>query len=503
MAAPPERADQPDVEPSQDSSGQQAVGEVKAAPRRVVSWVATHVNVIAAYATIIGVVIAAIALIPPFRDMFADSGRSASTTTPPATPSEGDSPVTLTPTTDQLVSSTPEGIPANGDSGRPSLDSTGRYVVFTSNATNLADAATSGRYNIYRKDRLTGAVHLASGGRGRGEVGNGDSQFPTVCSNGRFVSFASTSTNLLAEGPRLRPGPFRVYVRDTLNQTTYLISPSDADGDSVAPQLSEDCSKIVFESDASNLVRGDDNGSFDVFVTRVGLPGSTTLVSSNARGLAANASSSRAAISPDGRFVAFTSWATDVVEVSGRSGRPEIYVHDLPAARSSLITGVFGGQDDDIQGFSWPNFSGDSKLLVFRSLTRSDDPSPRGRHVYVWDVERGRSVITEIDGTTPTGWADACTTGVSNGTNFSPQISGAATGRGYLVLFTIPDGTSCGLVLRDLDGNDIPVDIESSTQEVIEPSLSSTGTSLAWAVTGNSQAGTPQLVYSCDLSSCR
>jgi len=122
--------------------------------------------------------------------------------------------ITLPATPNQLVSSNDNAVPANGDSGRPALDQSGRFIAFTSVASNLADNA-GGQYNVYLKDRETGSIHLASPGAS-GAIPDGNSQFPTICSTGRWVAFASTATNLLGSGPVLRPHTWRVYVHDTL-----------------------------------------------------------------------------------------------------------------------------------------------------------------------------------------------------------------------------------------------------------------------------------------------
>ena len=127
----------------------------------------------------------------------------------------------------QLVSSTRNGQPANGSSGRPSFDSSGRYVAFTSNATNLSSSATNGEYNIYRKDRESGAIYLASRGL-NGSPANGSSQFPTICRSGRYIAFALTATNLIQGKAHVNGKYDQVYVNDTLTGQTILVSETKA-----------------------------------------------------------------------------------------------------------------------------------------------------------------------------------------------------------------------------------------------------------------------------------
>lgn len=116
-------------------------------------------------------------------------------------------PVHVNSGVDQLASSTKGGVPGNGDSGRPALDNSGRYIVFTSDSTNLSPLARSGNYNIYRKDRLTGDLTLVSVGFGNTQP-NGDSQFPIICANGEicsvFVNCSESHTNTTIQPARLQ-----------------------------------------------------------------------------------------------------------------------------------------------------------------------------------------------------------------------------------------------------------------------------------------------------------
>ena len=151
----------------------------------------------------------------------------------------------------------------------------------------------------------------------------------------------------------------------------------------------------------------------------------------------------------------------------------------------------------NIAGFSWPDFSPDGRYLIFRSVTNADNPAARGSHVLVWNVYKQRSVFTAANGSTPVGWSDACVTGVNNGTNFSPVISDPSRSHSYRVLFTVARDGVCNLVLRDLQGNDIPIRSEINVQQILEPTINSTGDFIGWDV-----ASQPQLVYACRVNRC-
>jgi Tol biopolymer transport system component len=398
---------------------------------------------------------------------------------------------------EQLVSSDSNGIPADGDSGRPSIDASGRYVAFTSDATNLSPAATNGHYNVYRKDRVTGAIYLASGGA-NGTEANGSSQFPVICANGTWIAFASTSTNLIAGGARLTAAFSEVYVKNAVTGQTTLVSvsgttgaPADASSDN--PRFSTDCSKIAFESKADNLAPGTSGNLYNIYVRDL-RTGTTTIASVSSNGDDLNADSTLEDINGAGTMVAFTSWASNLPLAD--PGHPEIYVRSLTAHTTIAISTFFRSLGPDARGFSWPDFSPDGRYLIFRSLTDPLNVTRRGRYVLVWDIVKNHSSITSASGA-PAGWPDACVTGINNGTDFSPIIADPGSDHSYRVLFTVARNGICNLVLRDLGGNDIPIDSEINYQQVLEPTINSSGDFISWDV-----ASQPQLIYACKIDEC-
>lgn len=404
-------------------------------------------------------------------------------------------PVKIASSPRQLVSSNSAGEVGDGDSGRPSFDASGRYVVFTSDSTNLAPEATNGQYNIYRKDRESGAVYLASSGVNE-EPSNGSSQFPVICSTGRFIAFASAATNLVPAAPGIDGSNYQVYVNDTLTRQTYLVSATStgeaANGDSRNPMFNSDCSEVVFESSATNLSAT--NGASNVYVKNL-LSQSVTLASTGDAGSLLNNSSTHAAINQTGTMVAFTSWATNLPRATG--GMPAMYLRNLQTRKTVNVSTAFMHFCSTAKGYSWPSFSPDGRYLVFTSVNSSGNPNFRGNCVFVWDTEKHRSAIVGATGT-PVGWSDACVTGVNNGTTFAPEISNSTHTHPYLILFTVarPNG-ACSLVLRDLRGNDIPVKSGINRGQILEPSINNSGDYLSWDVSGNRQQ-----VYACKLASC-
>jgi len=169
----------------------------------------------------------------------------------------------------RLVSVRSNGAQANAECLSPLISENGRFVAFNSVASNLVRHDTGGHYDAFVHDRRTGKTFRASvNSKGRG--GNGESQTPTVSNNGKFILFASTSTNLAPNDDT--PGT-DIFLRNMLTGKTRLVSVSrrghEGNGNSFIyyRSLSADGRWASFESAASNLVENDSVGGYDdVFV---------------------------------------------------------------------------------------------------------------------------------------------------------------------------------------------------------------------------------------------
>lgn len=180
-----------------------------------------------------------------------------------------------------------------------------------------------------------------------GDDANGDSYSAThssISADGRFVVFRSYATNLIADDTN---GSRDVFLRDTQSGTTSRLSVSSngsqGNGDSFSPVISADGTKVVFASDASNLVPGDTNGVTDVFLRDVPT-GTTTRLSVSSTGNEANDVSAPRAISSNGNVVAFTSSATNLVtDVSEQSSLyRQLYLRSVDTDRTVMVS-EYGG----------------------------------------------------------------------------------------------------------------------------------------------------------------
>jgi acetyltransferase-like isoleucine patch superfamily enzyme len=219
----------------------------------------------------------------------------------------------------------------NGASYSNGISADGRYVAFQSLATDLvAGSDTNGIYDVFVRDLQTGVTTLVSENAAGTGTGNGASYPPIISADGRFVAFASFASDLVTGDTN---GNMQdVFVRDLQTGTTTLVSENAAgtgsgNGSSQNPVISADGGYVAFLSSASDLVAGDTNGTYDVFVRDL-QTGVTTLVSENAAGTGSgNSSSFDPVVSASGNAIAYTSFATDLTAgfVDGNGAEPDIF----------------------------------------------------------------------------------------------------------------------------------------------------------------------------------
>ncbi|HXR05241.1 MAG TPA: hypothetical protein VN836_11090 [Verrucomicrobiae bacterium] len=220
----------------------------------------------------------------------------------------------------------------NGNSAISWLSPDGRFVVFSSSACDLV-SGDNGQLDldVFLRDRLTDTTMLVSANLNGTGGGNGNSMFGSASTNGQYVVFQSDASDLV---PGDTNGVSDIFVRDLVAGTTTLVSVATngglANGASTDPVMTPDGRYVAFVSAATNLVAGDTNGIPDVFVRDL-VGGTTVLVSV---GAAPPSGSTTAAVSspvitPDGRYVAFFSSASGLTASSPANSAGEIYVRDL------------------------------------------------------------------------------------------------------------------------------------------------------------------------------
>jgi|GEM_PF-1997590 len=301
----------------------------------------------------------------------------------------------------------------NGDSYSPQLSSDGRYVVFHSSATNLVTGASGTQ--VYRKDLQTGSIVLVSSGDGSAEnQGNGGySGSVQFTSDGRYVVFRSNATNFVAGA-----SGFQIYRKDLQTGSIVLVSSTDGsaanqgNSSSGSAQLTPDGRYLVFLSQATNLVMG--ASGFQIY--RKDLQTGSIVLVSSADGSAANKGNSYSfspQITSDGRYVVFRSEATNLV--AGASGY-QIYRKDLQSGTLVLVSSTDGSTANRGNGDSHSTqITSDGRYVVFESLATSLVPGASGRQIYRKDIQTGALVLVSS--------TDGSVANQGNGDSFSTQIT--------------------------------------------------------------------------------
>ncbi|HEY3267722.1 MAG TPA: DUF642 domain-containing protein [Armatimonadota bacterium] len=270
----------------------------------------------------------------------------------------------------ERVSVSPSGAPANAGCGAASVSQDGRFVAFTSAATNLVAGHSGTLADVFVRDRLLGVTECVSTSVSGGAA-NGDSAECSISADGRVVAFRSDASNLAAGDTNAVAD---IFVRDRAAGTTERVSVSSAgaqaNGGSGRPYLSGDGRFVVFTSLAANLVAGDTNGLRDVFV-RDRMMGTTTRVSVSSTGAQGDGESGNpwggVAISQDGRFVAFESLASNLA-AGDTNGAADVFVRNLSTGVTERVSvSTYGVQGEANAGCNIPAISADGRVVVYYS----------------------------------------------------------------------------------------------------------------------------------------
>jgi Tol biopolymer transport system component len=353
-----------------------------------------------------------------------------------------------------------DGVP-DGSSSSPSLSADGRFVAFTSAASNLVPDDTNALPDVFVHDRLEGVtVRVSVDGRGR--EADGASGEAVISSDGRSVAFTSSATNLVEADTNEAAD---VFVHDLDSGITELVSAAEdgvqSSDPSGAPSISADGRTIAFVSGAGldadhagggvfvrdraarsttwiaegvrPAISGD--GRWVAFVSDHAVhlhdrdTGTTERVAVDAAGAPANADSDWPAISADGRTIAFHSLATNLVP-DAHAGW-DVYVHEIGTRRTDLVSVDSGGTPANASSF-FPRLSADGSLVAFTSIAgnlarEGDDSEDHAWSLYVRDL------------TAATTWRLPLSTGVPEDT-YDHAVS--ADGRSIVFASLAPDPAS-------------------------------------------------------------
>lgn len=270
-----------------------------------------------------------------------------------------------------------------GNSFLPAFSADGRRIVFVSQAHNLVTNDNPSAYlDVFAYDLAGSNVALVSAGSSGFGGGNYNSSYPSISSNGQFIVFASAASNL---APNDTNNASDVFLRDLNSGVTRLVS-VDLFGSSPAnpfpyqstnipvsgnPMISADARYVFFESAATNMVSlADNNMASDIFVRDL-VANQTTLITVNYAGTGAGSgSSSLGGITPDGRWAAFASKSTNLVPTT-HSNLQEVFLRDLQANKTYWASSNALNPSDVSAFFFAPVVSANGRFVYFKKNTGS------------------------------------------------------------------------------------------------------------------------------------
>jgi Tol biopolymer transport system component len=312
----------------------------------------------------------------------------------------------------------------------------GRFVAFASGSTNLVPGDTNGVADVFVRDTVAATIERISVSTAGTEAAAA-SATPSISEDGRYVAFASTADNLVAGDTNTLSD---IFVRDTVADTTVRVSVNSAGqqatGASTEPSISGDGRYVVFTSLAADLVVGDGNSASDVFVRDL-VAGTTSRLSVDAGGADADGASSQPKIAADGRYVAFVSDATDLVTGDTNAAR-DVFVRDLQTSSTERVSVRSTGSQGDLSS-EGPAISADGQFVSFYSLASNLVASDTNavRDVFVRDRVASTTIRASV----------SSSNAQSNGGSFAFGNALSADGR-YLVFWS----SGSNLVTGDSNG---------------------------------------------------
>jgi Tol biopolymer transport system component len=290
-------------------------------------------------------------------------------------------------------------IGASGDVRNLDMTPDGRFIAFVANTNDTSGATTC----ILVWDAQSGTQVLASGTLSNTVPTDSICQWPMMDRSGRFVAFLCSATNLT---PNALVGDYHLYVRDLLLGTTVLV---DQDGSGIgsatsllaAPILSADGRFVAFECPDANLVSNDRNGSYDVFVRDLASH-VTELISAEHPALSSVtpngfSSASPSSVNADGRFIAFTSDADNIV-AHDTNHLGDVFVRDLLIGTNLLVSVSTNGSHSG-DGLSYdPAISGDGRYVAFSSTAANlvAGDTNNAHDVFRRDLQAGTTVLVSV-----------------------------------------------------------------------------------------------------------
>jgi hypothetical protein len=294
----------------------------------------------------------------------------------------------------QLVSVSSGSVQGNAPSWFPysgSVSGDGRYVAFYSQATNLtSDANNDG--SVFVRDMQAQTTALASLDQ------NGSPFLSTlggiISANGQYVAFMGSSQSF--------SGVYRRDLQMGMTEREDIASDGTLGNSSfpVPRGVSADGRFVLFSSDATNLVPGTSSGTPQQMYLRDNTAGTTALVSAAPDGTPANQSCTVAAMSADGRYIAFSSMATNLVSLN-LNGTAQVFLRDMQAGQTTIVSLASDGTvaNQSVSNTYGMAISADGRFVAFTSSATNLAPAATdgSMHLFLWDQQSRQTTVVDQD----------------------------------------------------------------------------------------------------------
>ncbi|MBD2092438.1 PD40 domain-containing protein [Microcoleus sp. FACHB-1515] len=291
------------------------------------------------------------------------------------------------------VSIASDGTQSNRLSDSPSISADGRYVAFWSEADNLVENDTNQVADAFVHDRQTGETTRISIDS-NGIQGNGGSYGTTISADGRYVAYSSFASNLVSGDTNFERDVF-VFDRETRQTTRVSIDSNGKQGYGLSrfPHISGNGRYVAFHSNTNSFVSGDTNNHYDVFVfDRV--TGQTSAVSRSFQGVFGNRDSLDPMLSADGRYVVFESEASNLA-VGDTNSRVDIFVHDRQTGETTGVSTSAAGNFGNANSFD-PVISADGRYITFASDASNLVEGDTNNRTDIFRYDRQTEVLTRL-----------------------------------------------------------------------------------------------------------
>jgi hypothetical protein len=418
-------------------------------------------------------------------------------------------------------------IPSNSICARPVLDSSGQYVAFLSAGSGLVTNPVSSDFHLYRRDLQAGSTVLLDSDTNNSGALLNTAPIPSLSADGQLVAFESVDAKLTVRDSNRS---LDVFVRNIGSTSTELISARATALPSPTPNapntlslfsVSSDGRFVAFSTEADNVIANDTNNCRDVVIRDL-LLGTNVLISANTNNLPANNLSTDPAITGDGRFVAFTSAANDLIP--GDSNKAlDVFIRDLQTGSTSLISVNSSGTGPGNKNSFSPLLSTNGRFVLFHSGSTDLTPGSYfgADNLFLRDRQAGTTTSLAPDGValtamTPDGHFVAFTGFLTTPGNFpnlyvwdtqsSTRIYTNVMNTSIAGIAISPDGrklvygTSAGILLVDPVANSTPL-VLSSNWPSAKPSFrfNADGRYLVCSLSTTNAAGGTNQVYLFDL----